>query len=349
MLDGILFLADRIPWFGRHSGYEWLPRYVAECSAYRCDTILIGHGPAARALGRLSQTLLGLRNDDPLRAAAELHFAAKAALRPSTVAHILYLDFHVAEWGVARGRRRIGTLHLPPSRWMPGTRLLLPHLHHVILLYERDLPEVAALLSPERVHFIRYGLDTTFFRPPAARPDWKSGFRILYAGHWLRNTEMLARVVDKLLACKAPVTFDMLVPSKRRTAPGLDRLRTYPSVHWHENLSDSELVQLYQSSYLLLIPFNDGGANTAVIEALACGLPIITTDCGGIRSYGAGSIFPVVDNNDDDGMVKLILRYLDDRAWRDEIASNCRRFAEEKLSWPVTAKEHIALYERLYG
>jgi glycosyltransferase involved in cell wall biosynthesis len=346
----ILFLADKIPWFGRYSGYEWLPRYVAESSGHRCDTTLAGDGFAARTIGRLSQKMLGLRNDDPLRAAAELRFSAKAVVRPSSVAHILYLDFHVAKWGAAGGRRRrIGTLHLPPSRWMPGTRRYLPLLDHIILLYERDIPKVAALLSPERVHFIRYGLDTAFFHPPVTRPDNQSGFRILFAGHWLRNTGMLARVVDRLLARKAPVTFDMLVPTKRRTAPGLDRLRTYPTVRWHENLSDTELVQLYQSSYLLLIPFNDGGANTAVIEALACGLPVVTTDSGGTRSYGAGSIFPVVKNNDDDGMVELIFGYLNDLAWRDEIGAKCRRFAEEKLSWAVTAREHIALYERLYG
>ena len=45
---------------------------------------------------------------------------------------------------------------------------------------------------------------------------------------------------------------------------------------------------------------NESGANTAVVESLACGLPIVTTDVGGIRNYGGNDLFPIVNNNDDE-------------------------------------------------
>ena len=55
---------------------------------------------------------------------------------------------------------------------------------------------------------------------------------------------------------------------------------------------------------------SDSGANNAIVESLACGLPVITTDVGGIRDYGGGTIYPVVANEDDDGMIGLVEQYL---------------------------------------
>ena len=74
-----------------------------------------------------------------------------------------------------------------------------------------------------------------------------------------------------------------------------------------------------QRSHLMLLPMNDSGANTAVVEALASGLPIATTDVGGIRDYGGGSIFPVVPNNHDDEMIALVEQYFSRPDWRDQV------------------------------
>jgi glycosyltransferase involved in cell wall biosynthesis len=80
---------------------------------------------------------------------------------------------------------------------------------------------------------------------------------------------------------------------------------------------------------------------------MACGLPVVTTDVGGIRDYGGGSIYPVVKNNDDDAMVELVEKYLADEKYRNSIAKKERQFAEDKLAWPIVAKRHLKVYEGL--
>ena len=92
---------------------------------------------------------------------------------------------------------------------------------------------------------------------------------------------------------------------------------------------------------------NDSGANTAIVESMTSGLPIATTDVGGIRDYGGGDIFPLVANNDDDAMVALVDQYLSDLEWRDEIGGRCRKFAEQKLAWPLVAQKHLECYRAL--
>jgi len=36
------------------------------------------------------------------------------------------------------------------------------------------------------------------------------------------------------------------------------------------------------------MPMKSSGANNAIVEALACGLTVVTTDVGGICDYGGG-------------------------------------------------------------
>jgi glycosyltransferase involved in cell wall biosynthesis len=116
---------------------------------------------------------------------------------------------------------------------------------------------------------------------------------------------------------------------------------------WHQKLSDDGLRDLICSSKVLLLPMNDSGANTAIVESLACGTPIVTTDVGGIRDYGGGTVFPVVANNDDDAMVALMEKYLDGAGWRNEIGARGREFAVNALAWQIIAQQHLEAYETL--
>lgn len=61
-----------------------------------------------------------------------------------------------------------------------------------------------------------------------------------------------------------------------------------------------EIIQLLSSSHVFLMPSRGENFSVAILEALACGLPVITSDCGGARvciSNINGRIFPIDDIN----------------------------------------------------
>jgi glycosyltransferase involved in cell wall biosynthesis len=262
------------------------------------------------------------------------------------VRHILHLEEHVMfldRWKKAP-RNLIGTLHLPPDAWSPGEIEDLKRLSSGIVLYRRDVEFFEALLGKERVKVILHGVDIDFFHPNAGTPP---ATNILYTGHYLRNTPMLARVIARLAQSHPELRFHLLVPAGFRGRDGFAELQDRPEVTWHHGLSDEELRALIAGSYVVLLPMNESGANTAVVEALACATPVVTTDVGGIRDYGGGTIYPVVRNNDDDAMIALIEQYLAQPGWRNRIAQQCREFAVRTLAWPLIARQHLEAYEAL--
>lgn len=340
----ILALRERIPWFGAHSGYEQLTRHLA--GGLKAWTINPRNGRIARYLGSAYARANGRtgRGADSL---SELEFRLCHRFRQPDASHILYVENHfslLSSWAKIP-RDVIGTVHLPASAWSAEQCQLLGRMNHVIALYQRDLQFFEKHVGKGRVKFILHGVDTEFFKPDASKRSGPP--RILYSGVYLRNEAMLVRMVRRLAGQGRQIHFDLLVPQHRRNSPALWPLLGHPLVSWHGGLSDNQLRALYQNAHLLLLPMNDSGANTAVVEALASGLPVATTDVGGIRDYGGGSVFPVVANNDDDAMISLVEQYLSKTAWREQTAKNCRAFAETNLAWPLIAQRHLKIYQGL--
>ena len=340
----ILLTKKVADWFGDHTGYQQLTRYILQLNP-QTQIIRPRRRWSDRVIGKLYSTYRGWPGRNQFDAAAEFRFE-RASKSVRGVRHILFFDEH--SWFIDRWKKApreiIGTIHLPPSRWPEAELRDLRSLSSAIVLYQRDLDFFESQVGRGRVRFIRHGVDTGFFQPAATPPE---PINILFAGHYLRNTAMLARVIARLGEKHPDLRFHLLVPERFRDLEGLPALCGRPDVIWHGGLPDAQLRELIANAYLVLLPMDESGANNGVVEALACGVPIVTTDVGGVRDYGGGTIYPIVSNNDDDAMLHLVERYLHDRDWRNKVAADCRRFAVTHLAWPIVAQEHLAAYESL--
>jgi glycosyltransferase involved in cell wall biosynthesis len=340
----ILHLREKVPWFGGHSGYEQLTGHLP--AQQQVWTVKPRRGQLARYLGSSYARLHG-RYGRGATDLSELEFRLQRRLRRPDASHILYLEHHLELLNVypKSCKDLIGTVHVPASVWKPEQCQLLSHLNLAIALYQRDIPFFEQFVGSGRVRFIHHGADIEFFKPDLSRLPRPP--RILYSGVYLRNEAMLVRVVKQLSEKMKELRFDLLVPLHHRKSQVLAPLLEHPAVTWHAGLNDEELRALYKRSHLMLLPMNDSGANTAVVEALTSGLPVVTTDVGGIRDYGGETVFPIVSNNDDDAMIALVEQYLSKSDWRGEMSRKCRQFAEETLAWPLVAEKHLQAYREL--
>jgi glycosyltransferase involved in cell wall biosynthesis len=120
----------------------------------------------------------------------------------------------------------------------------------------------------------------------------------------------------------------------------------------HLHLGYAENDRLLSFAYsaadvFVISSLQDNFPNT-VLEALACGTPVVGFSVGGIpemvRSGVTGLLAPPGDER---ALAGAITYLLENEATRAEMSANCRRIATEEYSLQIQAKRYIKLYETL--
>ena len=97
---------------------------------------------------------------------------------------------------------------------------------------------------------------------------------------------------------------------------------------------------------LLLLPSDAESFGLAALEAMACGVPVIGTDKGGlpevVEDGRHGFLRPV---GDVEGMARGALALLEDEALWNRFSADCRRRAQEEFPTEALVARYRALYE----
>ena len=97
-----------------------------------------------------------------------------------------------------------------------------------------------------------------------------------------------------------------------------------PNVHVLKNRKGQSLAELYQAADLLLIPSYGEGFPLVIQEAMACGLPVITTENCGAPVPDESWRVPAMDPA---ALAARISRYADDRGLIESEGRLAREFA----------------------
>lgn len=177
-------------------------------------------------------------------------------------------------------------LHQPPSwlekHWRDWS--LMDGLGVIICLGPEQRKFIQSKVSGP-VYCIRHGVDSGFFTPPPARPRLAADPKLLFVGQWMRDFQTLHETYQILRNVVPRISIDCVVPRTALSDQHLSAMVHDGSVRWHYDLSDRQLRSLYREATVLFLPLSDAVANNALLEALATGLPIVTTDVGDVSFY----------------------------------------------------------------
>lgn len=163
------------------------------------------------------------------------------------------------------------------------------------------------------------------------------------------NTPVVIRAYHKAL-CESKVSQKLIiggdVGSERR---GLEKLITElnlkDSVIFTGRLSEKELVALYHAADLFIEPSLYEGFGFQVVEAMACGIPVITSNVTALPEV-VGDAGILVSPSDIEGLASALVRVLTDSGLRESMRQKSLERAKF-FSWDRVAKETLAIYNEL--
>jgi glycosyltransferase involved in cell wall biosynthesis len=203
-------------------------------------------------------------------------------------------------------------------------------------------------VRPEKVHVVLYGTDI-----PGRSQDRRDGI-VFYGGHKIMTGKGLDTVFRAMsvLRQQRPLSVPTLTIHGHygTVAPDAAMLLAEnfgiaDKVVWRNQISNDQMVQLYQRSLVCVLPYTGGFAGLPASTAAACELPIVATRKAGLPDHlGESGIW--VDENDADQLASRVLGLLENEGAWQQAAARVRKRAEEVLSWDVIAGNTLQVYEQ---
>ena len=115
-----------------------------------------------------------------------------------------------------------------------------------------------------------------------------------------------------------------------------------------DKLRLTEIADLYNSVDVLLFPSFYEGFGRPPMEAMACGLPVISTDGGALPEVvgNSGIIVPV---QNEQAIAEAIRKLLADPEKQEQLSRKARARIVELFSWQGAARELVEFYSGLPG
>lgn len=140
-------------------------------------------------------------------------------------------------------------------------------------------------LDASRAVVIRPAVDPDIFRPAGtARPD--GPLRIITTGSiiWRKGYEYALLAIRALIDGGIAAHFDIIGggPEEQRLLYTIHDLSLQDHVTWHGPQPPQTVVRHLQSADVFLLTSLSEGIANAVLEGMACGLPVVTTGVGGM-------------------------------------------------------------------
>ncbi len=212
---------------------------------------------------------------------------------------------------------------------------------------------IGARMSPARIVLAPPGVDTDLFRPDPSDAD---GRPILCVGRLSdprKNVRLLFQAYRHLRRIHDGAPPLVLAGHQGPSVEdwrAAEELGIREHVEFRANLAQPELARLYRAASIFVSSSDDEGLGMAILEAMASGLPVVSTDSDGPRtSVVHDETGFLVPRSDPQALAARIDQVLSNPGLRRRLATGGRERAVSRFSLAAAAEPFLERYDALLG
>jgi len=222
----------------------------------------------------------------------------------------------------------------------------------VIVQNEDDLAFFSDVIGidSEKVVLIRgSGVDISEFRPGNSLPTEKIRVCLVARMIWEKGIRETVAAARKMMARRDDIEFILVGASDTESPSGVpeEDLRAWHEegiITWLGHVDD--VASLLTSCHVALLPtYYKEGFPKSLLEAAACGLPVVATDVTGCRDICRDGVNGLlIPPRDTDAIVEAVMRLADEPDLRVRFGQESRRLVETRFSEEIVVEQTMALY-----
>ena len=224
---------------------------------------------------------------------------------------------------------------------------------HVSNISEKNQLIEYLKIPEEKIRIIPYGVDHNLFKPTLDKIDTRKKilekflikespyFLHISESNWARKNVL--RLLEAFKKAKSSgIPHKLLIVGKNDDLI-FKKAKSIPDVHMLGYVSDDDLTNFLQSSDALINPSIHEGFGLPMLEAMACGIPVITCNVfSPPEIVGDGGLF--VDPRNVDDICSKILELSNSENLRENLAAAGLKRSMD-FSWEKTALQLYELYK----
>jgi glycosyltransferase involved in cell wall biosynthesis len=191
-------------------------------------------------------------------------------------------------------------------------------------------------------------IDTAFFQ---ARGDRVGGdtFKIVTVGDigCLKGSDLLFEALRRLIpGLNWELTVFGDTSKKAAYRRWLDDPQFARRVTFRGVVPQDDLRLAYTESDLYVVSSRSETANVSMLQAMSCGVPVVTTACGGPETLIDDTVGVIVRQNDPQALADGIIEVANNRSHYDPVL--LREFVQRRYSKPAVAKMVLKVYDAVH-
>jgi L-malate glycosyltransferase len=223
---------------------------------------------------------------------------------------------------------------------------------------------IKELVPEAKIHKVHPAIDSTLFCPGESRVRKQLAIKdnevvVLFVGRLVKSKgvhlllEVFERIVKQLGEIKARLIIVGSGPERESMTEMVSKGDLVQRVRFAGSRAYKELSGYYQAADIMVLPSQptpewEEQFGMCLLEAMACGVPVLASNSGGISEI-VGDAATLVEPTDERAWLDQLLNLIQSRTTRESLAEKGKKRAAENFSLQTAQKKITEIYRKISG